>query len=63
MSIVGLDAPNFRTVSDFRKRHLEALSGLFVQVLRLCETAGLYTAMKKAQREPAFAAHPADAMS
>ena len=41
MSIVGLDAPNFRTVSDFRKRHLEALSGLFVQVLRLCETAGL----------------------
>ena len=40
MSIVGLDAPNFRTVSDFRKRHLEALSGLFVQVLRLCEGSG-----------------------
>ena len=41
MSIVGLDAPNFRTICDFRKRHLEALSGLFVQVLLLCEQAGL----------------------
>ena len=41
MSIVGLDAPDFRTVSDFRKRHLKALGGLFGQILRLCETAGL----------------------
>ena len=41
MSIVGLDAPDFCTISDFRKRHLQALSGLFVQVLRLCEQAGL----------------------
>ena len=41
MSIVGLDAPDFRTISDFRKRHLQALSGLFVQVLKLCEKAGL----------------------
>jgi transposase len=41
MSIVGLDAPDFRTISDFRKRHLKALSGLFGQILRLCETAGL----------------------
>jgi len=41
MSIVALDAPDFRTISDFRKRHLKALSGLFVQVLRLCEQAGL----------------------
>ena len=24
-----LDPPDFRTVSDFRKRHLKALSGLF----------------------------------
>jgi hypothetical protein len=28
MSIVGLDPPDFRTVSDFRKRHLKALAGL-----------------------------------
>jgi len=41
MSIVGLDAPDFRTVSDFRKRHLKALAGLFTQVLKLCEQAGL----------------------
>ena len=41
MAIVALDAPDFRTVSDFRKRHLQALEGLFVQVLRLCERAGL----------------------
>src|SRR3990170_4596737 len=37
MSIVGLDAPDFRTISDFRKRHLKALSGLFGQILQLCE--------------------------
>src|SRR5271169_4850161 len=41
MSIVGLDPPDFRTVSDFRKRHLKALAGLFGQVLKLCEQAGL----------------------
>ena len=40
MSIVGLDPPDFRTVSDFRKRHLKALAGLFGQVLKLCEQAG-----------------------
>ncbi|OWK25413.1 hypothetical protein AJ87_10625 [Rhizobium yanglingense] len=39
--IVALDAPDFRTISDFRKRHLKALEALFVQVLKLCETAGL----------------------
>jgi len=41
MSIVGLDAPDFRTISDFRKRHLKALKELFKQVLLLCEKAGL----------------------
>jgi transposase len=35
------NAPDFRTISDFRKRHLEALRGLFVQVLRLCQKAGM----------------------
>jgi len=41
MMIVAHDAPDFRTVSDFRKRHLKALAGLFVQVLKLAEAAGL----------------------
>jgi transposase len=41
MAVTGLNRPDFRTISDFRKRHLTALSGLFVQVLRLCQAAGL----------------------
>ncbi len=41
MAVTGLNRPDFRTISDFRKRHLVALSGLFVQVLRLCRAAGL----------------------
>src|SRR6267142_67239 len=39
--IVALYPPDFRTISDFRKRHLKALGALFLQVLKLCETAGL----------------------
>jgi transposase len=41
MAVTGLNQPDFRTISDFRKRHLAALSDLFVQVLRLCREAGL----------------------
>src|SRR5215207_2219309 len=33
--------PDHATIAEFRRRHLEALSRLFVQVLRLCEKAGL----------------------
>jgi hypothetical protein len=33
--------PDFRTISGFRKRHGTALSGLFDQVLDLCQGAGL----------------------
>ena len=32
---------DFRTISDFRKDNLAALSGLFLQVLALCQQAGL----------------------
>jgi len=39
--IVALDPPDFRTISGFRKRHLKTLGELFLQVLKLCETAGL----------------------
>jgi transposase len=39
--LVGEDIPDFRTISDFRKRHLTALEGLFVEVLKLCAKAGL----------------------
>ncbi|MCQ9157276.1 IS1182 family transposase [Acidomonas methanolica] len=41
MAVTGLNRPDFRTISDFRKGHLCALSDLFVQVLRLCRAAGL----------------------
>ena len=41
MAVTGLNRPDFRTASDFRKRHLRALQGLFVQVLQLCQQAGL----------------------
>jgi transposase len=33
--------PDHDTVAGFRRRHLEALAALFVQVLRLCQKAGL----------------------
>jgi transposase len=33
--------PDFRTISDFRKRHSAALAALFTQVLRVCRQAGL----------------------
>ena len=33
--------PDRDTIASFRKRHLEALAGLFVQALRLCRKAGL----------------------
>ena len=35
------NTPDFRTISNFRRDHLKALAGLFVQVLRLCQKAGL----------------------
>lgn len=41
MAVTGLNRPDFRTISDFRKRHLAALALLFEQVLRLCRGAGL----------------------
>ena len=41
MAVTGMQRPDFRTISEFRRRHLEALTELFVQVLRLCREAGL----------------------
>ena len=33
--------PDFRTISEFRRRHLQALADLFLQVLRLCQRSGM----------------------
>src|ERR1700675_1968287 len=40
-AVTALNQPDFRTISEFRRRHLTALAGLFVQVLALCQRAGL----------------------
>jgi transposase len=43
MAITATQRPDFRTVSEFRRKHLKALGELFFQVLRLCQRAGLVT--------------------
>lgn len=37
----GNQAPDYRSLARFRRRHLDALPGLFLQVLRVCAQAGL----------------------
>ena len=39
--LTGNQQPDHSRISDFRRRHLAALAGLFVQVLRLCQKAVL----------------------
>ena len=41
LAIVGEERPDFRTISLFRKNHLDAFADVFVQVLRLAKAAGL----------------------
>jgi transposase len=41
--LAGGEHPHFTTVNSFRLEHRDALSGLFVQVLKLCARAGLCT--------------------
>ena len=40
-ALVGDDAPDFRTISDFRKIHLAAFRPLFLEVLRLAGEMGM----------------------
>jgi len=39
--LTGDQHPDHSSIAEFRKRNLTALAGLFVEVLRLCEKAGL----------------------
>ena len=39
--LTGNQQPDHSRISEFRRRNLEALSGLFVQILRLCQKAGM----------------------
>jgi len=39
--LTGAQQPDHSRISAFRRRHLQALEGLFIQVLRMCQEAGL----------------------
>lgn len=39
--LAGMNTPNHRTISDFRNRHNDALRDLFVDILEVCQEAGL----------------------
>lgn len=41
MVLTGRTTPDFHTISEFRQRFTDELAGLFVQVLALCQEAGL----------------------
>jgi transposase len=41
LAIVGVERPDFRTISLFRQNHLRAFADVFVQVLLLAKAAGL----------------------
>ena len=41
LAVTAMNRPDHRTICEFRRRHLAALSDLFVQVLKLCQSAGL----------------------
>ena len=39
--LTGNQQPDHSRISEFRRRNLDALSDLFVQILRLCQKAGM----------------------
>jgi transposase len=41
MAVTAMSKPDHTRISEFRRRHLEALRGLYAQVLKLCRDAGL----------------------
>lgn len=41
MFLAGQARPDHKTISEFRRRHLAAFSTLFIEVLALCQRAGL----------------------
>ena len=41
MAVTARQQPDVRTITDFRKRHVSALGGLFTHVRQLCQKAGL----------------------
>ncbi|MGI8712216.1 MAG: transposase, partial [Solirubrobacteraceae bacterium] len=39
--ITAMEVPDHSTIAEFRRRHQDAVAGLFVEVLSLCAEAGL----------------------
>jgi transposase len=39
--LTGGTQPDHSSIAEFRKAHLEAISALFLEILRLCEQAGI----------------------
>lgn len=37
----GMQKPDFRAISDFRKNNIKEISGLFTQIVRLCKKLGM----------------------
>ena len=50
LAIVGTERPDFRTISDFRKQHLEVFTDVFVHVVRLAGEAGSGEAGQRVDR-------------
>lgn len=43
MYLAGMQTPDFRTISDFRKDNIDLLKGYFVEIVRMCQKAGMVT--------------------
>ena len=41
MYLAGMQRPDFRTISDFRKDHIDLLKAYFVQIVQICQAAGM----------------------
>ena len=41
MWLAGGGQPDFRTISDFRKNHLDQINEIFVQIVRVCREMGM----------------------
>ncbi len=41
LAIVGMTRPDFRTISDFRKIHLDSMNELFIEVLHIAGELGM----------------------
>ena len=46
-------APDFCSIARFRRRHLEALRGLFLESLKLCQAAGMVARARRPGRHQA----------